>query len=75
MACHKHEYVEIKDGRSIYCKTCGKVNIIPCNHIWKKISSRDRVSYIGLSGPRTIGFIYILQCEICGDIKTIEHKL
>jgi len=29
---HRHEFQ--KDGRTLWCK-CGKIEQLPCNHIWR----------------------------------------
>ena len=62
---HKHNYVESKDGKSIYCTICGKIKHIPCSHEYDIEKTITRY-YIGTD--KIYSFVYIKTCKKC-----LEH--
>lgn len=70
-----HKYGEIDANNRQICVKCGKVNQLPCNHVWEQKS----LSYIG--GVRNEkGVInewdykhFILKCSKCGELTDRYH--
>lgn len=65
----KHKFGKVQSCGFQYCEHCGfarqpKQN--PCQHKWRDKHTLEK-------GNELLGcceFIYVLQCEHCGDIKT-----
>jgi len=67
-----HKFGNVDNGYQ-YCKKCNKaipVSLPKCSHKWEIIDKYSRVKY-NFQGEitSTTGFLYILQCSECGDIK------
>lgn len=72
---HKCKYDKVQDDGYQYCSICNaarKPIIPPCSHPkWEKLNTREIVtgSKSGYGRTATIGEVYVLRCEECGDMK------
>lgn len=71
----KHKFGPI-DGGYQYCKECGIATLVPvpppppppeCQHTWQTYGTVDKQNAFGGCIQQKL----ILQCEHCGDIKTV----
>ena len=59
---HKHNFAQ--DGRRLWC-SCGKVIIMPCNHLWQL--KKTYPIYVG--NEKVEQRIEHYACVNCGDFK------
>jgi len=68
---HIYKWGEIKDGYQ-YCVVCGKAIFVPCNHKWGTI---EEYLIRNSLGDKTIGEVYIQQCEHCKTITKTTIRI
>lgn len=62
MFCN-HKYGKVEDGYQ-YCEKCGKARLVKCNHKWEEVEVYTKTYY-----GKSVGEIYVLRCEHCGEME------
>lgn len=62
-----HKWGKIQEDGFQYCEHCGKAISPNCSHKWKRTES-----YKEKFLDKTQRVILVMECQKCGDIKTVE---
>jgi hypothetical protein len=68
----QHKFGVVDDKGYQYCQLCGKAELIgipKCSHNWKTINT---LTSQNIYTDHTSYYIYIQQCNKCGEIKQIK---
>lgn len=71
---HKHKYEKVEKDGYQYCSKCGKAILAPkqdCDHKWQRID-RVKISNILWGQNYIVGHKYVLECQKCGCIKSVD---
>ena len=63
-----HSYGPEKDGK-VTCAACGKIEVVPCAHVWKEHSTVP----IFRGDDKLVGHHIVLKCEKCGEL--VNHTI
>ena len=69
-----HKYGAVNSNGYQYCVECNLARYVPkvCEHVWKIIEQREVTNIMYNS---RIGFIYVQECDKCGEIKSEKISL
>ena len=71
----RHQYGEVNEQGYQYCTKCGNANNIgkiQCTHKWK---IKDEYVKINRFTSITTAYVYILQCQLCGELKEFRSSV
>jgi len=67
-----HVWGEVRE-RYQYCKNCGKARSVECPHKWVNTNKVERYILNKWATEKLIsGYVIVMKCEICGEMKNHE---